>query len=945
MKQLFFTLIAFILVQSLIYAQNELVINEVLYFQDNNNTNSDRDHEWLELFNGSSDTINLENWTLGNRDAQVLATLPNIDIPDSAYLVIHFKQGIDDFDFSDGEGDFFTQHDHLNTDYFSESLDEVALYEGNPNESNLRDFLAWKASDIDFQGGQAYDQAVSAGLWSEDHYFNSANASNFPGSKVLMVEPGTSIGRDQDSNDTNDPDDWAIDGGRNAIDISPGRQNYDELPFLLQQKEITETKEWTFMVYVAGDNDLEKYAWKDFNEMEVVDPDDEINVVLMIDFHPDTTSEDGFVDIKVSKDNGNTFKATEGTYRGFVLNDTTNNNERAKLYYLPGENADLGEKNMGDPAVLTEFITWGMTKFPAKKYAVVIWDHGLGWKASTWDDTSEDELHMGELDDALSTVPNIIDLLGFDQCHMAMIEVAYQVYAHADVLVASEELENGNGWPYDSILTHLKNKPAMSPQDLGRNIVSNFQFYYDNIVKYSKHTLSAIDLNNQFLDLVDLVSDFGEELTIGIADYRKHYDPRDNVQMKIREALLSTEKFDDHNFIDLSDFAKSVKDNSGIPTGNKKNAQPIMKAMALGGGVVLARANGPVHKAKARGLSIYFPEFQTKKKLKGFNRKGKAIYVDPYDHPSWSFITDQKSDRVKYASDPDDCIPNDPPNHPLAPTPNFHFPQDTKWDEFLHRYYEPVADAGADQVVFIGQPFVLLGSGSSDADGVVERYFWDLDHTLSFDSDDYDRDCLDENNDDRNKEGMAVTHTYWLPGEYCVTLSVWDDHHLQADHSMHQETDQDDVKIVVLPYFWDSIPPYHEIIGGGVDKLEDGNDCYNWTLGEIMVESYHQGEVAICQGFHQGTMVLNVEEKLEEIEMLVFPNPTQNFLNIKSDFPEKMNACLMDLTGKVLIQKSLSPSFGIASMNLSALPASMYFLRMTDEDGKLIATYKVQKIN
>ena len=41
---------------------------------------------------------------------------------------------------------------------------------------------------------------------------------------------------------------------------------------------------------------------------------------------------------------------------------------------------DLGEVNMGDGKALGDFITWGIQQYPAKRYMLVIWDHGQGWR-------------------------------------------------------------------------------------------------------------------------------------------------------------------------------------------------------------------------------------------------------------------------------------------------------------------------------------------------------------------------------------------------------------------------------------------------------------------------------------------------------------------------------------------------------------------------------------
>ena len=38
--------------------------------------------------------------------------------------------------------------------------------------------------------------------------------------------------------------------------------------------------------------------------------------------------------------------------------------------------------NTGDPKVLTEFIKWGINKYPAQHYLIDIWNHGGGWEKS-----------------------------------------------------------------------------------------------------------------------------------------------------------------------------------------------------------------------------------------------------------------------------------------------------------------------------------------------------------------------------------------------------------------------------------------------------------------------------------------------------------------------------------------------------------------------------------
>ena len=62
-----------------------------------------------------------------------------------------------------------------------------------------------------------------------------------------------------------------------------------------------------------------------------------------------------------------------------------------------------------------------------------------------------------------------IDVIGFDACLMAMLETAYALRDSGSVMVASEELEPGDGWSYDNFLRRLSpTPPAPTPPGWGR---------------------------------------------------------------------------------------------------------------------------------------------------------------------------------------------------------------------------------------------------------------------------------------------------------------------------------------------------------------------------------------------------------------------------------------------------------------------------------------------
>jgi hypothetical protein len=241
-----------------------------------------------------------------------------------------------------------------------------------------------------------------------------------------------------------------------------------------------QTAQWTFMVYLDGDNDLETHAITDFLEMASVGSDTAtVNILVLFDRIRGYSSA-----------YGDWVGARRGRVDPDDVPDTT-------------WGISLGEVNMGDPQTLIDFVEWGMQNHPADRYAVVFWDHGSGWhktakedsipfKNVCGDDTDGDVLLMQEVRNALQTIEadeQQPDLLGFDACLMSMVEVAYEIRQLADVMVASERIIPYEGWPYDTILGDLKASPAMSAAQLGSAIVSR---YYQSHVDHE--TLAAIQL-------------------------------------------------------------------------------------------------------------------------------------------------------------------------------------------------------------------------------------------------------------------------------------------------------------------------------------------------------------------------------------------------------------------------------------------------------------------
>jgi hypothetical protein len=152
-------------------------------------------------------------------------------------------------------------------------------------------------------------------------------------------------------------------------------------------------------------------------------------------------------------------------------------------------------RNMGTPETLQGFLAQVKERAAANgstRTFVNLWDHGSAY------------LGYGQDDDPGSiTVPQIAgafdrsglkaDMVGFDACLMANLEVATLLKPHARYLLASEELEPGHGWDYTVIAPALAKTQAPTV-DLAKAIVDGF---VDSPAhrKTDGKTLSVLDLS------------------------------------------------------------------------------------------------------------------------------------------------------------------------------------------------------------------------------------------------------------------------------------------------------------------------------------------------------------------------------------------------------------------------------------------------------------------
>ena len=226
-------------------------------------------------------------------------------------------------------------------------------------------------------------------------------------------------------------------------------------------------REWTVMVYLAGDNNLAVDGIFDIDEMEAAGVDPRVQVVVQAEFSPAQLAQYKCGAECFHRPNFNTFRYAI-TGAGTETNGPN------------GAAEDIGNVNMTDPAQLRAFINWGKQAYPAKKYMVVLWNHGGGYVGLLQDETSAGSTLMS-LDGLKAGLTGVgpIDVVDFDMCLMGGYETLEKLNGLTQYAVFSEEVVPGEGNPYTSIIDGLQANPGMGGRELSSLLVDRFNANYE----------------------------------------------------------------------------------------------------------------------------------------------------------------------------------------------------------------------------------------------------------------------------------------------------------------------------------------------------------------------------------------------------------------------------------------------------------------------------------
>ena len=97
-----------------------------------------------------------------------------------------------------------------------------------------------------------------------------------------------------------------------------------------------------------------------------------------------------------------------------------------------------------------------------------------------------------------------------------------------------------------------------------------------------------------------------------------------------------------------------------------------------------------------------------------------------------------------------------------------------------------------------------------------------------------------------------------------------------------------------------------EVISTQGGSYTDSSAAIDFTIGEVVTFTGTSSENNLTQGFHQTNWgFVSIEDHLPTYQAIIYPNPTEDFLNIKASLYEDVNYALYDEMGKLILQGRL----------------------------------------
>ena len=147
--------------------------------------------------------------------------------------------------------------------------------------------------------------------------------------------------------------------------------------------------------------------------------------------------------------------------------------------------------------------------------------------------------------------------------------------------------------------------------------------------------------------------------------------------------------------------------------------------------------------------------------------------------------------------------------------------------------------------------------------------------------------------------------------------------------------------LVLFSFFAFLAVSAQEVVATQGGSYSSSSANIDFTIGEVIIDTGTDGTNDLTQGFHQTNWnFLGVEDHAPNYEAIIFPNPTEDVLNIRTSEFENVTYTLYDAQGKLVMQNILSAEQ--TPIQVSQLATGNYSLTLNNETQNL-KTFKLVK--
>ncbi|MCR5395492.1 MAG: hypothetical protein K6E86_08865 [Bacteroidales bacterium] len=367
----------------------------------------------------------------------------------------------------------------------------------------------------------------------------------------------------------------------------------------------------TLLVYMIADNSLYRYADSNLRQMRngLLDSETPVNLVIYRD----------------SKTALNTLPQL------YQLKRRADSN-RTDTVWIKKWSEDVDST---DPEVIAEVMRLTFERFDTPIKGMEIWSHALSWIPSDDFQSSlatraltsigEDDGHQSdlwELREGMEQSGVHLDYMMFDACHIASVELAYELRNQTNYLLAPPTETAGAGFPYAAMIKSLS--VIQGPDRLVDGLSAALGDYQAQYASCGTMSLICTDLIENLLNACQQLSNQATE----VLNYWAQYPAQYQQGMQQYGRYIATGYDYRYLFYDLEEWSEALATQAGLSNDDVVNAiqdcvidHYYSKECNFGDGGSI------IHFNKCCGLTVSIPQFWQLSNIK---------YLDEaYDRLQW----------------------------------------------------------------------------------------------------------------------------------------------------------------------------------------------------------------------------------------------------------------------------------------------------------------------